>query len=102
MTVACGSPSGQGVVVGSWNRVRVFDWSPRRATWDEANNRELTNFYSVTALAWRRDGSRLVIGSLCGAAEMFETVLRRTIVRGSHEVAYVGPSQLVVKPMDGN
>ncbi|XP_008560724.1 intraflagellar transport protein 172 homolog [Microplitis demolitor] len=102
ITVACCSPSGQSVAIGSWNRIRIIDWSPRRAVWEETNTRVLPNFYTVTALAWRRDGSRLIIGGLCGVIEQFETVLKRAMVRGSHEVAYVGPSQVVVRSLSGS
>lgn len=43
------------------------------------------------------------MGSLCGAVEQFETVLKRTVIRGSHEVAYVGPNQVVIRPVqEGN
>ncbi|KAK0173296.1 hypothetical protein PV328_006513 [Microctonus aethiopoides] len=101
ISVACCSPSGQSVAVGSWNKIRIIDWSPRRSVWEETNSRVLPNFYTLTALAWRRDGSRLVIGGLCGAVEQFETVLKRAMVRGSHEVAYVGPSQVVIRSLDG-
>ncbi|XP_071580277.1 intraflagellar transport protein 172 homolog isoform X2 [Temnothorax nylanderi] len=99
ITVACCSPSGQSVAVGSWDKVRIFDWTPRRSVWEETNVRDLPNFYTVTALSWRRDGSKLVIGGLCGGVEQFETILRRTVVRGSHEVAYVGPNQVVIRPL---
>ncbi|KAG5337653.1 IF172 protein, partial [Acromyrmex heyeri] len=99
ITVACCSPSGQSVAVGSWDKVRIFDWSPRRSIWEETNVRDLPNFYTVTALSWRRDGSKLIVGGLCGSVEQFETILRRTVVRGSHEVAYVGPSQVVIRPL---
>ncbi|XP_076636937.1 intraflagellar transport protein Oseg2 [Colletes latitarsis] len=102
-TVACCSPSGQSVALGSWNRIRIMDWSPRRDIWEEANVKSLPNFYTVTAISWRRDGSRLLVGSLCGAVEQFETVLKRTVIKGSHEVAYVGPSQVVIRPLkEGN
>ncbi|XP_076179801.1 intraflagellar transport protein Oseg2 [Ptiloglossa arizonensis] len=101
--IACCSPSGQSVAIGSWNKIRILDWSPRRSIWEEANVRSLPNFYTVTAISWRRDGSRLLVGSLCGAVEQFETVLKRTVIRGSHEVAYVGPSQVVIRPLhEGN
>lgn len=101
LSVACCSPSGQSVAIGSWNRVRILDWSPRRSIWEEANCRDLPNLYTVTSMSWRRDGSRLAIGGLCGAVEQFETILRRAMVRGSHEVVYVGPSQVVVRPLNG-
>ncbi|XP_026827198.1 intraflagellar transport protein 172 homolog isoform X2 [Ooceraea biroi] len=99
ITVACCSPSGQSIAVGSWDKVRILDWTPRRGVWEETNVRDLPNFYTITALAWRRDGSKLVVGGLCGGVEQFETILRRTVVRGSHEVAYVGPSQIVIRSL---
>ncbi|OAD52520.1 hypothetical protein WN48_01267 [Eufriesea mexicana] len=103
IAVACCSPSGQSIAIGSWDKIRILDWSPRRSLWEEANTRYLPNFYTVTAICWRRDGSRLLVGSLCGAVEQFETVLKRTVIKGSHEVAYVGPSQVVIRPLhEGN
>lgn len=59
-TVSATSPSGQTVVVGSFDRLRVFNWSPRRATWDESKAKNITNLYTITALSWKKDGSRLV------------------------------------------
>lgn len=102
ITIACCSPSGQSVAIGSWNKVRIIDWSPRRALWEETNSRVLPNFYTITGLAWRRDGSKLSIGGLCGAVELFETVLKRAMVRGSHEIAYVGPSQVVIRSLNNS
>ena len=59
-TVAICSPSGQSVVVGSFNRLRVFNWSPRKGSWDESKIKEIPNLYTITSMAWKRDGSRLV------------------------------------------
>ena len=40
-------------------RLRVLNWSPRKQCWDEGKAKEITNLYTITALAWKRDGSRL-------------------------------------------
>ncbi|XP_058988397.1 intraflagellar transport protein 172 homolog isoform X2 [Mustela lutreola] len=61
-TTAAASPGGQSVVLGSYDRLRVLNWSPRRSIWEEAKRKEIANVYTVTALAWKRDGS-----TLCGA-----------------------------------
>ncbi|XP_063226619.1 intraflagellar transport protein 172 homolog isoform X1 [Bacillus rossius redtenbacheri] len=97
-TVACCSPSGQAVAVGSYDRVRVFSWSPRKAEWEESKSVEVRNLYSVTALGWKKDGSCVACGSLCGAVQLFESVLRRSVWHGKFEMTYVGPSQVLVKP----
>jgi len=59
-TVAVASPSGQSVVVGSYDRLRVFNWSPRRGAWEESKPKEISNLYTISSLSWKRDGSRLV------------------------------------------
>lgn len=40
-------------------RLRVFNWAPRRGVWDEAKPKEIPNLYTITSLAWKKDGSRL-------------------------------------------
>lgn len=59
-TTAISSPSGQSIVIGSYDRLRVFNWSPRRMTWEEAKAKEIRNLYTISALSWKRDGSKLV------------------------------------------
>ncbi|XP_076872854.1 intraflagellar transport protein 172 homolog [Brachyhypopomus gauderio] len=96
-TVAATSPSGQSVVLGSYDRLRVFNWNPRRASWDEASPKEIPNLYTITALAWKKDGSRLCAGTLCGGVEQFDCCLRRSIYKNKFEMTYVGLSQVIVK-----
>ncbi len=43
---------------------------------------------------WKRDGSRVAAGSLCGSVEMFESVLKRAVWNNKFEMTYVGPSQV--------
>nr|XP_057921402.1 intraflagellar transport protein 172 homolog [Doryrhamphus excisus] len=100
-TVAASSPSGQSVVLGSYDRLRVFNWAPRRGVWDEARPKEITNLYTITSLAWKKDGSRLCAGTLCGGVELFDCCLRRTIYKNKFEVTYVGLSQVVVRNLSG-
>jgi len=45
-------------------RLRVFNWSPRKGVWDEGRPKEIKNLYTITALAWKRDGSKIVAVSL--------------------------------------
>uniref|UniRef100_F6S4V7 Intraflagellar transport protein 172 homolog n=1 Tax=Ornithorhynchus anatinus TaxID=9258 RepID=F6S4V7_ORNAN len=96
-TTAVASPGGQSVVLGSYDRLRVLNWSPRRSAWEEAKPKEIANLYTVTALAWKRDGSRLCAGTLCGGVEQFDCCLRRSIYKNKFEMTYVGPSQVIVK-----
>ena len=63
MCASC-SPSGQSFVLGSFNRLRVFNWSPRRDSWEEVPAKDINNLYTVTQLAWKSDGSRLVAVSV--------------------------------------
>lgn len=71
---------------------------PKRArTWDEAGKRFVENMYTVTALGWRADGSRLAVGSLCGAVDVYDACVKRTRYKGRFELTYVSLSQVIVK-----
>ena len=56
-------------------------WTPTRAypvlqgMWEEVGQKVIDNFYSVTSLAWKQDGSRLAIGNLCGPSSQSKTHL---------------------------
>ncbi|KAJ8965104.1 hypothetical protein NQ317_005365, partial [Molorchus minor] len=99
-TVAACSPSGQAVAIGSFDRIRTYAWNTRKSLWEETPSREIVNFYTVTALAWKRDGSKVTCGGLCGAVLLFESVLKRTVWKDKFEITYVGPSQVLVKPLN--
>ncbi|KAF7269422.1 hypothetical protein GWI33_017527 [Rhynchophorus ferrugineus] len=96
------SPSGQAVTVGSFDRLRTFIWNTRKSVWEETPPKIIKNFYTVTALSWKRDGSKITCGGLCGAVMVFESVLKRTVWKDKFEITYVGPSQVLVKPLDTN
>ena len=80
-TVMSVSPSGQALCVGSFDRLRLYSWSPRKNLWEENRSKEFKYLYSITAMAWKKDGSRIAIGSLCGGVEMLESVLKRAYDR---------------------
>lgn len=100
-TVACCSPSGQTVAIGSFDRyycictklfnthlcftlvfiliflrIRLFSWNSAKSMWEENIKKEIKNLYTVTALNWKRDGSKMAVGSLCGGVLLFESVLK--------------------------
>ena len=84
------SPSGQAIVLGSFDRyppslptlslahplspslslplslslslprLRLLSWQPQKEAWEEAAVKEIPHFYTVTAVSWKRDGSRLL------------------------------------------
>lgn len=101
-TVAVCSPSGQSVVIGSFDKLRVLNWSPRRQMWDEPKLKEIPHLYTVTGLAWKRDGARVVAGTLCGGVELFDCSLKKTIIRNKFEITHVGLSQAIVRNMSSN
>lgn len=97
--VATSSPNGQSVAIGSFDRVRIFTWSPRQNAWNEALSKEIPNLYSITALAWRKDGSRLCVGTVTGGVLYFESVIKRTIWQDKFEITFVAPSQVMMKTL---
>ena len=58
---------------------------------------QIENLYSITAMEWKADGSKLAVGSLCGGVELFDACLRRHRYKGAFEFTYVSKSQVIVK-----
>eukprot|EP00668_Euglena_longa_P000083 GGOE01000099.1.p1 GENE.GGOE01000099.1~~GGOE01000099.1.p1 ORF type:complete len:1743 (+),score=650.33 GGOE01000099.1:779-5230(+) len=96
-TCAQFNPSGQCLVVGAWNKFRVFTYSPRTSKWEDAGPKPVRNMYSVTTVAWKADGSRLAVTSLCGAVDMYDACIRRYRYKGKFEFTYVSHSTVIVK-----
>ncbi|KAJ3253804.1 hypothetical protein HK103_005291 [Boothiomyces macroporosus] len=96
-TVAEQSPSGQCIVIGSFDRLHIFNYLISKGQWEEAQMKTIENFYTVSALSWKPDGSRLVVGNMNSAVELFDCCLRRSRYKGKFEFNYVSPSQVIVK-----
>ena len=96
-TTAAFNPSGESVVLGAFNRLQVFNLNISRNLWEEAGVKQVENLYSTTAMSWKADGSRLALGSLAGAVDMFDACLRRYRYKGKFEFTYVSQSQVIVK-----
>ena len=91
------NPSGTSLVLGSFNRLSIFNWSMTRGMWEEAPNKIIENYYTVTALSWKPDGSRLAAANMCGSVDLFDCCLRRCRYKGKFEFTYVSSSQVIVK-----
>ncbi|CAH8646361.1 unnamed protein product [Schistosoma rodhaini] len=96
-TVASCNPSGHVVAFGSFNRIRVLSWSPRKGGWEECKLKEIKNLYTITAIGWKQDGSKLVVGTYCGGVDLFDCCVKKKLYRNIFELNYVGPSQVIVK-----
>ena len=102
-----------------FHRLRAYNWAPRKKSWEESTPKNIPNLYTITALAWKRDGSRLMVvsfhvlaclwghlfmshvccagglqGSLCGAIDQFDCSLKRFLYKNKFEMTYVGLSQV--------
>ncbi|CAG5928433.1 unnamed protein product [Menidia menidia] len=95
-TVAAASPSGQSVVFGSFDRLRVFNWAPRRGVWDEAKPKEISNLYTITSLAWKKDGSRLCAVIVRSLSSGTRVVLKSYYGYEIEEVKILGKDRYLV------
>jgi intraflagellar transport protein 172 len=98
-TVAAFNPVGETCVLGNFNRFYVYNYNSKRPEWTEASVKTIEDLYSVTGLCWKPDGSRLVIGSLCGSVDIFDTCMKKALYKGKFEFTYVAPSQVIVKEL---
>ncbi|KAG2781071.1 Intraflagellar transport protein [Phytophthora cactorum] len=91
------NPTGESVVVGNFDSFYTFNFQPKTESWELVGSKSIPNLYSVTALAWKHDGSRLAVGSVCGALDLYDACVRRYRYKGKFEFTYVSLSQVIVK-----
>ncbi|KAJ9466254.1 Intraflagellar transport protein 172 [Diplonema papillatum] len=91
------NPSGHSLVVGAYDRLRVFNYNVKQEKWEEGAHKTFENLHSVVSLTWKHDGSRLVMTGLCGSVDMFDACIKRYLYKGKFEFTYVSHSQVIVK-----
>ncbi|XP_052833703.1 intraflagellar transport protein 172 homolog [Octopus bimaculoides] len=95
-TCAVCSPSGFSVIFGSFNRLKILNWNPRKGLWEDPINKIIPNLYTITALSWKPDGSRVLVGTLCGSVEVFNSTLKKINYKKKFEIVHVGLNQVIV------
>ncbi|XP_036371153.1 intraflagellar transport protein 172 homolog [Octopus sinensis] len=95
-TCAVCSPSGFSVIFGSFNRLKILNWNPRKGLWEDPINKIIPNLYTITALCWKPDGSRVLMGTLCGSVEVFNSTLKKINYKKKFEIVHVGLNQVIV------
>jgi intraflagellar transport protein 172 len=110
-TTCVASPTGEAVVVGNFNKFMVYaleggsTGTPSTGggvaaippEWREVAVKHVEGLYTVTSLGWKADGSKVALGSLCGAVDLYDACLRRVRYQGKFDFTYVSPSTVIVK-----
>ena len=91
-TCAAFNATGETAIVGNFNRFYVYNFNAKRPQWDEICCKQIENYYSVTSVAWKSDGSKIGIGSLCGSVDVFDVCLKKQKYKGKFEFTYVSLS----------
>ncbi|QDZ23436.1 intraflagellar transport protein [Chloropicon primus] len=91
------NPTGETVVVGSYNKFYIYRLNRQRGLWEEHASKNIDNMYTITKLAWKPDGSKLSVGGLCGNVDLYDACIKRIKYKGKFEFTYVSLSQVIVK-----
>ncbi|KHJ47184.1 WD domain, G-beta repeat protein [Trichuris suis] len=95
------SPGGQSVALGSYDKFRTYSWSNKKSGWVEGDLILVKNMYTITAMSWKSDSSKIAIGGLCGAVELFDCCLKQLSIGRGFDVSYTGYNQILVKSRKG-
>jgi intraflagellar transport protein 172 len=93
---------GETLAVGSFDAFFVYAVDPRRRVFRLVTKKHVPNLYTVSALAWRKDGSQLALGALRGNVDVYDACVRRrrlTTRRSgeSYDVAFTSHAAFVVR-----
>lgn len=101
-TAAAANPTGDTVVIGNFNSLYVYSRNKDTMGWEEKGKTKVENMYSVTAMGWKTDGDKLAVGTLCGAVDLYDICVKKTVAKGGFEMTYVSHSQVIVRKIDTN
>uniref|UniRef100_A0A7E4USX7 WD_REPEATS_REGION domain-containing protein n=1 Tax=Panagrellus redivivus TaxID=6233 RepID=A0A7E4USX7_PANRE len=99
-TAAVLDPTGYNAVFGSFDRIKLMSWSQRRGAWDEGQVLTMRNFYVVSAMAWKPDGSTVLCGNISGMVIAIDCALKRSLIKNQFETTFVSPSQVIVRDIN--
>lgn len=99
-TVCQFNPSGESVALGNFNRFYVYNFNQKRGQWEEIVCKNIENYYTVTSICWKNDGSRLVTGNLCGSVDIYDASVKKE-KKGKFLLNYVSPSQVIIQVQGG-
>eukprot|EP00605_Chrysophyceae_sp_TOSAG23-4_P002142 GSChrysophyteH1.ASY1.ANO1.2369.1 assembled CDS len=101
-TSAACNPTGDAVVLGNYNSFYVYTRNKDSMGWEEKGITNVENMYSVSALAWKGDGDKLAVGTVCGVVDTYDVCVKRAMYKGGFELTYVSHSQVIVRHVDTN
>lgn len=78
-TCAASAASGQTVVFGAINKLKIFHYQSRKKTWEEGKTKRIENLYIPTAIQWRKDGAYLSVATSAGTFHLFEATYKLVI-----------------------
>mmetsp|Transcript_38411 Transcript_38411/g.34203 ORF Transcript_38411/g.34203 Transcript_38411/m.34203 type:complete len:192 (+) Transcript_38411:468-1043(+) len=87
--IASFNMTGDMVAVGNFNRFFVFSYNPKMNRWDEVGTNKVESYYSVTAMCWKNDSTKLVLGSLCGSVDIFDISMKKLNYKSKLEFNYI-------------
>lgn len=96
-TGASVNPNGQTMILGNYNRFYMYNLDSRRGEWVENGIMKIKNYYNITAMAWKSDGSKFVTGNLCGSVDLYSISMKTIRFKGKFELNYISPSQINIQ-----
>ena len=83
-------------MLGNFNRFYIYNYNSKKGQWDEVTCQQIKNYYTVTAVCWKNDNSKLALSNLCGSLDIYDISLKKVNYKGKFELNYVSPSQVVI------
>ena len=78
----------------------MFNLNQKRDEFEEGGIMNIENYYNITAMCWKSDGSRFVTGNLCGSVDMYDISMKKMRYKGKFELNYISPSQVHVLALE--
>ncbi|KAJ1511508.1 hypothetical protein HMI54_000768, partial [Coelomomyces lativittatus] len=97
LSLSCVGPGGQSVFIATGSKLLLLSYHTKKKQWIEGTPFSIDHYQCITTIALKGDGSKLTLGSLTGSLDILDCCLRKFRYKGTFELSYVSPSQVIVK-----
>ena len=74
----------------------MFRLDAKRGEWMEQGIMKIKNYYNITAMTWKADGSKFLTANLCGSVDLYDISMKKIVFNGKFELNFISPSQIHV------
>ena len=91
--------SGDAIALGNYNSIYIFFYNESKHLWQNFT-KKIENYFPITSICWKPDGTALVVGNLVNSVDIFEVIINKTLIKDKSKKFNILIDQNLIKVMN--